>query len=264
MTSDEIIKKCYYFLSEFRQLNDKNSKSNNGYTELEKVIDAYTYFISSNADKNIWNSISSADTIIKLESDLREQSILCLRNFEKCKAKKIQENELNISDYFRDMETCIESEISNLNITSNSKIIFIGAGAFPASILQIAGRTGADVVGIDNDDEAVHLDRIVISKLNHGERITITDSSVDQLSFTKTATHIILASTVKSKFDIFDKLYKLTNENIIIAIRYGNGIKSLFNYPLQETDKSLWNLVNTISMPNDIFDTDIYKKNEKC
>jgi hypothetical protein len=263
MTSIEIIEKCYYFLSEFRQFNSKRLKRNNSYTELEKTIDAYTYFISSNTDKNIWENISSADEIIKLESDLREEAILCLRNFEKYKAKKLQENKLYISDYFKDMKICIESEISHLNIASNSKVIFIGTGAFPTSILQISRRTGADIFGIDNDNEAVHLAGIVISKLGSGERIAITASAVDQLPFTKTATHIILASTVNSKFDILKQLYHLTNKNIVVAVRYGDGIKSLFNYPLQKTDESLWKLVNTISMPNDIFDTAIYRKNEK-
>ena len=57
-------------------------------------------------------------------------------------------------------------------------------------------------------------------------------------------THIIFSSTIPIKYDILDQLYELTNDNVVVAMRYGNGIKSLFNYPSQKTDDKHWYCVS--------------------
>jgi hypothetical protein len=263
MTEEQIIKDVKYFLSEFRQFNNAYIKNIRDYTGLEKTIDAFSSFVSCGMNEEIWEKLQHKDDIIKLNEELREEAIFCLKNFEKRKTMELQNNRHNISNYFKDMEICIEAEISCFEITSNSKVMFIGAGAFPTSSLLIAKRTGAEVVGVDIDSEAVRLARTVVSTLGNTGRITITDCSVDKLDFTKIATHIILASTVKSKFDILSQLYPITNKNVVIAVRYGNGFKSLFNYPLQEVSETFWQLVNTVSIPESIFDIAVYKKHEK-
>ncbi|MHB9292292.1 putative histidine 2-aminobutanoyltransferase [Hollandina sp. SP2] len=260
MTQEKIIKEGQYFLSIFRQFNNMSMKNISDYTNLEKTIDAYSSFVSCEMNEKIWESMEYNADVIKLKRELREESVFCLQNFEKYKAIELQENKYNISNYFKDMENCIEAELGYLDITSSSKIMFIGTGSFPTSILLIAKKSSAEVVGLDIDPEAVRLARMVVSILGNTERITITDHSVDQLEFTKTATHIILASTVKSKFDILTQLYSLTNKDVVIAIRYGNGFKSLFNYPLQDVDRSLWKLLNTVSIVKSIFDIAVYKK----
>ena len=43
-------------------------------------------------------------------------------------------------------------------------------------------------------------------------------------------------------------------------MRYGNGFKSLFNYPLERINDSLWQIVNNVSQEENIFDIALYKK----
>jgi hypothetical protein len=258
MTEEQIIKEGCYFLSKFKQFNVMNNI--NKYIEIEKTIDEYSCFVSSIANEELWESLEYNEYLKNLTETLREESIICLQNFEKYKVLELSKDMHNMSDYFKGMEICIEVELNRLKITSSSKIMFIGAGAFPASCLSIAQKTGAEVFGIDIDSEAVRLARIVLSALGNTERITITDCPIGKLEFTKTASHIILASTVKSKFEILTQLHSLTSKEVVIAVRYGNGVKSLFNYPLKDVDETFWKLVHTVSIPKSLFDIAVYKK----
>ncbi|MEJ7167716.1 SAM-dependent methyltransferase, partial [Staphylococcus capitis] len=71
---------------------------------------------------------------------------------------------------------------------------------------------------------------------------------------------IIFSSTIPIKYDILDQLYELTNDNVVVAMRYGNGIKSLFNYPSQKTDDKHWYCVSQQTRPDQIFDIALYRK----
>jgi hypothetical protein len=99
-----------------------------------------------------------------------------------------------------------------------------------------------------------------VNTLGAGLRIHLQKASVHELDFTKEATHIIFSSTVAMKYDILDQLHSLTNEHVVVAMRYGNGLKSLFNYPQQETDPLKWRMVDNILRPHDVFDIALYQK----
>lgn len=250
------------FLSEFRQLNISYTQKANNHSEMEKTIGKFSSFILSKKNEEIWKQLErqNDDILAKRVVELREQSALCVWAMEKYRAIELQKNKQSIADYFSNIEACIETEFGILEITSDSKVLLIGSGAFPMTPLLISKNTGAEVVGIDIDPEAVNLARIVVNLLDKNARITIKDCSVDQLEFTQEATHIIFASTIKEKFDILKQLHPLTNKDVVVAIRYGNGLKSLFNYPLQDVDSSLWKIVNNVSQPENIFDIALYKK----
>ncbi|MDR0721253.1 MAG: hypothetical protein LBF75_00475 [Treponema sp.] len=86
-------------------------KNISNYSNLEKTIDAYLSFISCEMNGKIWESIEYNDDVIKLNWELREESISCLQYFEKYKAMELQETKHNISNYFKNMEICIEAEL---------------------------------------------------------------------------------------------------------------------------------------------------------
>ncbi|KAG2968304.1 hypothetical protein PC120_g26838 [Phytophthora cactorum] len=179
---------------------------------------------------------------------------------EKYRALKLQDGDVEIADYFRNIEECIEKEFGSSYVTSDSRVLLIGSGAFPMTPLFIAKRTGAKVVGIDIDDEAITLGKQVVEKLGAGLNIHLQQTVVQDLSFTKEATHIIFSSTVANKYDLLDQLHALTSEHVVVAMRYGNQLKSLFNYPMRETDSSKWNMIDNILRPDDVFDIALYQK----
>jgi hypothetical protein len=96
--------------------------------------------------------------------------------------------------------------------------------------------------------------------LGAGLKIRLEKALVENLDYTKDVTHIIFSSTVESKYDILDQLHKLTNENVVVAMRYGDQLKSLFNYPSREVDGQKWRQVEKILRSDHVFDIALYKK----
>ncbi|MCG7385382.1 nicotianamine synthase family protein [Paenibacillus sp. ACRRY] len=250
------------FLNTFEQLARKYDHSIHHAEQMELAINAYSHWITDKRHEPFWaEKEHEEDTGFKqLVLDLRHQSSRCVAIMEKYRALKLQQGEMEIADYFKNIEECIEKEFGSFHVTSDSKVLLIGSGAFPMTPLLIARRTGAQVVGIDIDEEAIGLGQTVVNSLGAGLRIHLRKASVQELDFTKEATHIIFSSTVAMKYDILDQLHSLTNEHVVVAMRYGNGLKSLFNYPQQETDPLKWRLVDNILRPHDVFDIALYQK----
>ena len=128
----------------------------------------------------------------------------------------------------------IEEEFSNFTINRDSRVLLIGVGAFPMTPLLIAKNTQA--------------------------KIEVNTESYLDLSFTKEATHIIIASTIPEKLDILQDMYSLTNEKAVVSMGYGNGFKSLFNYPLTEIQNETWKNAENIHFDNNVFDVAMYIK----
>ncbi|MDR2393034.1 MAG: hypothetical protein LBD93_02600 [Treponema sp.] len=257
-----MMQKLDTFLSAFRWLNSAHKQDETMYHEMEEVIGEFSSFILNKRNGALWNLMEQQhDGVLSmLVEQLREQSAFCVWALEKYRAMELQKNKQRIADYFKNIEACIETECGSFEITCDSKVLMIGVGAFPMTPLLIAKKTDAEVVGIDIDSRAIDLARAVVTIVDKNARIVIKGCTVDQLGFTKKATHIIFASTVKEKFDILKQLYPLTNKDVVVAMRYGNGFKSLFNYPLEDIGSSHWKIVNNISQEENIFDIALYKK----
>ncbi|MNZ58680.1 Nicotianamine synthase protein [compost metagenome] len=262
-TAAMLIQQMEAFLSEFRELNLSYNQHANNYSEMEKTIGEFTAFVLNQQNEEIWKQVESHfnnNKLVRNIAELREQSAYCVWAMEKYRAMELLLNRQGIAEYFNNIEACIASEFGRFEITTGSKVLLIGAGAFPMTPLLIARKTGAEVVGIDIDPEAVGLARNVVSLLGQNSSIRIENITIDQLDFTQRATHIVFASTIKEKFELLQQLHPLTNGNVVVAMRYGNGLKSLFNYPLQDVDSSLWRIVNRVQQPGNVFDVAIYKK----
>src|SRR5690606_3810153 len=123
----------------------------------------------------------------------------------------------------------------------------VGSGAFPMTPLYIARRTGAEIIGIDIDAESDELGRQDVERLGSGLRIRLGRTFIEQLDDIRDVTHVIISSTVAIKYELLDRLHALTNPNVVVAMRYGNRLKSLFNYPMQEVDEARWRLAKALT-----------------
>lgn len=231
-------------------------------SELEDLINRYSTFITTPTNNELWEQLKldKLEELTRLGEALRRTSARAVAHMEKYRAFKLHNGMNEISAYFTNIETCIEQEFGSSHVTSDSKVLFIGSGSFPMTPLLIARRTGASVVGIDIDEESVALGKLVVEKLGPQFKIQLENTVVADLPFTKEATHIIFSSTVPIKYELLDQLHELTNDNVVVAMRYGNGLKSLFNYPMKEVDKRKWVLVDTIVRPDQVFDIALYIK----
>jgi hypothetical protein len=251
------------FFEKFDNLSGRYDHTINNCSELEILIDDYSKFITNERNKEAWEQLEreeSSDFFNQLVVGLRKKSALCVAIMEKYRAFKLQNGNVEMTDYFQNIESCIEKEFGSFRVTSKSKVLLVGSGSFPMTPLLIAKRTGAEVVGVDIDDEAINLGRNVVERLGAGLKIRLEKALVENLDYTKDVTHIIFSSTVESKYDILDQLHKLTNENVVVAMRYGDQLKSLFNYPSREVDGQKWRQVEKILRPDHVFDIALYKK----
>lgn len=250
------------FLEQFDELVACYDHSLQYGSHLEQLINKYSAFITNTTNKEAWEWLEkkAPEEFTQLVDALRRKSSIAVAIMEKYRALRLQNGSSEITDYFINIESCIEKEFGSYEATTNSKVLLIGSGAFPMTPLLIAKRTGAEVVGIDIDDEAIELGLRVVEHLGNQLNIRLEKRLVEELDFTPAATHIIFSSTVPNKYELLNQLHGLTNADVLVAMRYGNQLKSLFNYPMQEVDEQKWQLVDTILQPDQVFDIALYKK----
>lgn len=230
--------------------------------ELERTLDDYSAFITDERYQRMWLSLQpqTLAALRPITDELRQSSALCVAIMEKYRALKLL-NEGDIrNDYFYHIEASIEKEFGSFRVTGDSKVLLVGSGSFPMTPLLIAKRTGAEVIGIDIDGEAVELGRKVVEKLGRGLNIRLEYKPLERLASIGEATHIIFSSTVSVKYDLLDWLHAAARPDVVAAIRYGDGLKSLFNYPSQEVDRSKWRLAESATLPGHVFDVALYRK----
>ena len=250
------------FTSRFIEINEKFRSGIYLPEETKQLLVEYTDFILNTENRNIWEvNVDVEDLQIKnTVSKIQKESAYCVCIMEKYRARELLTSGDTPVDYFKNVEGCIENEFRYLDINENSKVLLVGVGSFPMTPLIIARNIRASVVGIDIDEEAVEYAREVIEVLGSDLDITVTTKSYAEIEFTSKATHIIIASTILEKFDILNQLYAITNNDVIVMMRYGNGFKSLFNYPLVDELKSPWKQIENICYEDNVFDVAIYKK----
>ncbi|WP_110114801.1 class I SAM-dependent methyltransferase [Bacillus sp. CGMCC 1.16541] len=250
------------FVRAFDELAPEQAHKMTQLAELEKVMDDYATFVTNQAYKEEWNNVMKqpSDSFTQAIEEARAKSARCVTIMEKHRAMKLLEGQKGKTDYFQNIESCIEEEFGQFEVTSSSKVLLVGSGAFPMTPLLIARRTGAEVIGIDIDDEAIELGRRVVQELGEGLPIQLERVTVEELPTIHDMTHIIFSSTVNCKYDILDQLHTLTNDDVVVAMRYGNEVKSLFNYPMQEVDEKKWTLVDNVWRSHQVFDIALYKK----
>lgn len=230
--------------------------------QLQTLIDDYSRFIIDPYHKEQWQQLQTSDieALTSIMDTLRIRSARCVAIMEKYRALHLLEGQDEKTDYFKNIESCIEQEFGGFHVTSLSKVVMIGSGSFPMTPMLIARRTGAKVVGIDIDQESIDLGQAVIDRLGSHLDIELKAVPIEQLEGLQEATHIIFSSTVAEKYDILDRLYLLTNQQVVVAMRYGNGLKSLFNFPSLATDPQKWQQVENIVHADQVFDIAIYQK----
>lgn len=250
------------FIDRFTEINLNRYSGIHSQSEAEAVLEDYTEFILNSQHRETWDAFIDPEeaTIKDMILTIRKESAHCVWAMEKYRAMTLLSENDAPADYFKNVESCIEEEFGKFVVDQNARILLIGVGAFPMTPLLIAKNTGAKVVGIDIDEEAVEYAKKVIDLLGKGFDIEVNTQGYGELAFTKEATHIIIASTIPEKLEILKELYALTNEDVVVSMRYGNGFKSLFNYPLTDITKGTWKKVSSTYFDNNVFDVAMFKK----
>lgn len=231
-------------------------------SDLEAVMADYSVLVTDERNESAFLMIEqeTEPRTVDLITDLRTQSARCAAVIEKYRALQLLEGTEAVTGYFTNVQSSIAEEFGALAPTPSSSLLLVGSGSFPMTLLHAAERTGAPVVGVDIDQEAVRLGRRVIQQLAGSSDITLECRAVQELPFTRRATHVVFSSTVEAKYDLMHQMYPVTRDDVVVAMRFGDGLKSLFNYPMQPVDPQRWRLVETIRRAGQVFDIAIYIK----
>lgn len=268
--ADDMLASLRDYRRRFTAAADAYDASTERAADLEMVMADYSTYVTDERNVAPFAELSRTmpgDTA-DLVTDLRAQSARCAAVMEKYRALRLLEGRAGSVGYFANVESCIEEEFGAVGPTRDSRVLLVGSGSFPMTLLNVAARTGAATAGVDIDPEAVALGRRVVellgsdlsSDLGGDLDIALEDLPAEELRFTPGATHIVISSTVETKYDILHRLHAVTRDDVVVAMRFGDGLKSLFNYPMRDVDRDRWRLVETIRRPDQVFDIALYAK----
>lgn len=82
--------------------------------------------------------------------------------------------------YYDDM---IEREIKLGSISNSDKLVNVGCGSIPASLILITQKTGANAVGIDKDRRVVEDARVFIDHLDLSDKIEIKNAEASDFVY---------------------------------------------------------------------------------
>jgi hypothetical protein len=246
----------------FRAAADAYDGSTGRAAELERATADYAALVTDERNAALLAELDRDPSpgLPDLVADLRAQSARCAAVMEKYRALKLLAGRAETAGYFAGVESSIEEEFGALRPTATSTVLLIGSGAYPMTLLTVAGRTGAAAVGVDVDAEAVALGRRVVQLLGPGLGIALSHVRAGDLPPAREATHVVVSSTVAAKYDLLHRLHPATRPDVVVAVRFGDGLKSLFNYPMQEVDAERWRLDGVVHRRDRVFDVAVYVK----
>lgn len=255
-----INKQLQEYLRQFETLYYQVLEDEHYIQALETLVDHYSQFILNPIAKHQFEDWSNNEAKASLTHQLQDITSQCVKRVEEIRAKRLLDGRSSTTGYFDNVEQCIQEEFGQFHFGKEDKLLLIGSGAYPMTLVQVAKETGASVIGIDIDSQAVDLGQRIVQVLAPNEDIAITNQTVEEIDDMQTITHIIFSSTIPVKYDILNQLHAITNDNVVVAMRYGDGIKSLFNYPSHQTAETKWRCVERLSRPEHIFDIALYRK----
>lgn len=186
------------------------------------------------------NQILSCPTIATIVPELQSYSSVgetaleehWAKNF--CELEKLNMDDLSQFPYFANYCALAKLEIAFLSEHHllHTPLLFVGGGPLPLSAILYAVDHGLPVHIIDNNEEAVRLSSLLISKLGLQDLVTVT--CVDIMSYTPAEKTIFLAAMVgknqNEKENILEHIASVTSHDTTLISRSVEGLGELL-YP---------------------------------
>jgi len=131
--------------------------------------------------------------------------------------EKILSSTLLRRAYINFFEKSILEEFEMVNIGSNDKILHVGCGALPNTLISLAKNIAAHYIGIDKDKEAVEIAKKIVAEYGL-KNVEIEQGDALHYPF-KEFDIIIISFGVEPKEKVFDRLKKETKEDVRIVFR---------------------------------------------
>ncbi|QHT59840.1 hypothetical protein GXP70_07675 [Paenibacillus lycopersici] len=238
---------------EINELQASACYQSDSFERLSAELDRLCAYILHEDNGRLWNHLED-----RMATDaaayMRHCSAMALGTLEKARVRKICSRHRDRCLYAELLSASLREERNQVEVPRDAKVMFVGAGAFPASAFTLAEAVSTEVLCVDIDEEAIRYGTELARHLGLDATIRYVKSHLGDLRFAADATHIFIASLVPEKLDILRELRPIVRPGCRFIVRYGNGLKSLFNYPLAIDTLKGWR-VRALDRAGSIYDT---------
>jgi precorrin-6B methylase 2 len=246
--------------------------------DFYEEIKDYTYSsLSSLPVEELYRKYQLLDDITKLSggdnlsrmilNDAAVKNVLpCIREFytfffeihEKYLANKILHSStpwtiLDNFELFPRYRGLINNQIELLSLKRKERVIFIGCGPLPVSLIVLKKYFNIDSVGIDSDPDAVKLANGCLKKLGLHEDINIVHGD-ESITENINGDRVVIAAMAIPKKRIFNNLRLLIEKkkNLKIIYRTYSGLRALLYPPISSDDTQGFVKINEIKHSGEI------------
>lgn len=122
----------------------------------------------------------------------------------------------------------IQAEVAGAKLIPGHKVIFLGSGPFPVSLILFSLLYGIEGVGIEREDLAASISSKLIGKLELQEKIKIFRGDHNSFNFNNKFDHLIIALDAEPKNEIFECILR-SRGTTSVSYRISRITKHLFD-----------------------------------
>ena len=128
-------------------------------------------------------------------------------------------------DYYKAYLGSVEAEIKAGNLKEGDKIIFIGSGPLPISLIMMYEHFGIESIGIEIIPKVAELSRKLIRSLKLSDNIEIVTGDHFSIKTTENIKHVIVALAAEPKDEILQWLRPILSKNTSMSYRFSENPK---------------------------------------
>ena len=203
---------------------------------------------------------------------LQKMCALAEHELEKYWALKIADAKVNIVDFpyyknYSDLTKLEWGALSSCTKHSRHRILFVGGGPLPMSVIILARVFGICSTVIDNDPDAVSSARAVVKTLNLERKIKVVCAEARAFENYSAFNVIFVAALVGAekgdKEKIFRRIQSRAGRDTHIIARSSAGKRVMLYQPLPKKIYSLFRPVLEISPYNEIINSIVIFRNDR-
>jgi hypothetical protein len=242
-TSDSLDKlnELFSILDDF-----KNKLIKNDYTHKKlkffKVMDDFQSFLAKYDDKEVIDLFFHSSRYEEYKSFFRLQNNYYMRAIEAAEAFEIMTRQVGHysgaedimnSEYIKRRYIQKSEDVHLLDFGEAENFVMVGCGPLPETILYINDNAAVkNIIGIDNNQEAVYISNELISSLNY-DNIQLKYADGADYDY-KDADVIYIAGFVTPKHDVLAQIAETGKSDVQILVDSPIGLKRLLFDPIDE------------------------------
>jgi precorrin-6B methylase 2 len=122
--------------------------------------------------------------------------------------------------YFEAYLNSIKAEVEAGKLTKGDKVIFIGSGPLPITLIMLYDKYGIESIGIEIIPKVAELSRKLIRSLQLSDKIEIVTGDHFSIKKTENIKHVIIALAAEPKDEILQWLRPRLSDSTSISYRF--------------------------------------------